>query len=105
MTFAGITTSDGDRWKEARRIILKGLRDFGLGGRPMEVRIQEESQHMMAVLQDACGRPYNVEPLIKKAVSNIISVLLFGVRWEYDDLLYAKHIQASDDVMEITRGK
>ena len=97
----GVSSSSGYQWKEARRIVMQGLRDFGLGGRPMESRIQQETEHMVGILTDVCGRPYNIEPLLKKAVSNVISVLLFGERWEYDDHLYAEHIHISDQVVNI----
>ena len=38
----GIITASGPKWREARRFVLRHLRDFGFGKSSMESLIQDE---------------------------------------------------------------
>ncbi|NWV99011.1 CP2J2 protein, partial [Machaerirhynchus nigripectus] len=81
----GLISSTGHLWKAQRRFTLTTLRNFGLGKRSLEERIQEECRYLVDVFRDEQGNPFNPQFKVTNAVSNVICSLIFGNRFEYDD--------------------
>ena len=75
----GILSSQ-DLWKENRKFSLVTMRDFGLGKKSLEERIQEEISSLHRALDETNGEPCSVDNLIIKSVSNIICTITFGKR-------------------------
>ncbi|XP_062421988.1 cytochrome P450 2K1-like [Pungitius pungitius] len=81
----GILFGNGESWKEMRRFAVSNLRDFGMGKKAAEDKIIEEIQYLIDVFERHEGQPFSNAKSINYAVSNIISSIVFGSRFEYSD--------------------
>ncbi|XP_040262411.1 cytochrome P450 2G1-like [Bufo bufo] len=86
----GMILSNGERWKQLRRFTLMTLRNFGMGKRSMEERVQEEAQFLVQELKSYKQSAVNPTNILVQAVSNVICSIVFGNRFEYDNLKFLK---------------
>ncbi|XP_072453874.1 cytochrome P450 2K1-like isoform X2 [Notamacropus eugenii] len=81
----GVIFSNGEKWKIMRRFALHNLRDFGMGKKLIELKIQDELHYLIMYFGSHKGKPFDTSLIFKHASSNIICSILFGNRYEYDD--------------------
>ncbi|XP_073399235.1 cytochrome P450 2K1-like [Dendrobates tinctorius] len=93
----GIIFSNGETWKSMRRFTISTLRDFGMGKKSVEARIQDELMPLIESFRSHNGKPFSTHMLINSAVSNVICSIIFGKRFEYDDPTFEKLIKMLDE--------
>ncbi|XP_034281354.1 cytochrome P450 2F2-like [Pantherophis guttatus] len=80
-----LTLRYGEAWKEQRRFSLLLLRNFGVGRKSMEEKILEEATCLIQVFTKNMNVPFDPFGFLDAAVANIMSTILFGKHFEYDN--------------------
>ncbi|XP_072519865.1 cytochrome P450 2D3-like [Salminus brasiliensis] len=101
----GVILADyGPQWKEHRRFALMTLRNFGLGKQSMEDRIMGETEHIVACLEKSAGGFMNPDTLFHEAASNIIYLVLFGIRYNYGDATLKEYVRCYTENTKFFNG-
>ncbi|KAM5237222.1 cytochrome P450 2A13-like isoform 1-T1 [Ctenodactylus gundi] len=81
----GVVFGNGERARQLKRFTLATLRDFGMGKRGIEERIQEEANCVVQALRDTNGAYIDPTYYMSQAICNVISSIVFGDRFSYDN--------------------
>ncbi|XP_072481875.1 cytochrome P450 2C26-like isoform X2 [Notamacropus eugenii] len=81
----GIGVSNGERWKQMRCFILMALKNFGMGKRSIEEKVQEEAKHLVEELKKIRGLPCDPVFILGYAPCNVICSTIFQKHFEYHD--------------------
>ena len=82
----GLVWTVGHIWKKSKTFARSGLRDFGVGRKSIEGKIQAEAEVLCKELLRRCGEPFDAEILLKQCASNVVCNVIFGTRFEFTDL-------------------
>ncbi|EGW12122.1 Cytochrome P450 2B19 [Cricetulus griseus] len=84
---SGVIFANGDHWKALRRFSLATMRDFGMGKRSVEERIQEEAQCLAEELRksQAAWSPPGPQVPLPMHLSQHHLPIVFGERFDYKD--------------------
>ncbi|XP_051809807.1 cytochrome P450 2J2-like [Acanthochromis polyacanthus] len=97
----GVLFNNGPKWREQRRFALSTLRYFGLGKKSLEPVILDEFRHCAEEFRSFNGKPFNPQFVINNAVSNVISFLVFGRRFEYSDEKFQELLGMFNEAFQI----
>ncbi|XP_072263492.1 cytochrome P450 2K1-like [Pyxicephalus adspersus] len=86
----GVLFSHGDNWKVMRRFTLSTLRDFGMGKKTIENKINEECESLVKKFKTFGGKPFENTMIVNAAVANIIVSIILGHRFDYEDPVFLR---------------
>uniref|UniRef100_A0A8C8RRW4 Cytochrome P450 2G1 n=1 Tax=Pelusios castaneus TaxID=367368 RepID=A0A8C8RRW4_9SAUR len=93
----GVVFANGERWRQLRRFSLTVLRNFGMGKKTIEERIQEEAQFLLETFKETKAEPFDPTYFLSRAVSNIICSIVFGNRFDYEDKEFLSLLQMMNE--------
>ncbi|XP_037773710.1 cytochrome P450 2L1-like [Penaeus monodon] len=82
---AGVIMSNGKRWQNARRFLLRNLRDLGMGKTYLEESILEEARALVKDFKSNAGTPCHTPESLNIAVLNIIWQMVANKRYDLHD--------------------
>ncbi|KAL8573334.1 hypothetical protein ACOMHN_032796 [Nucella lapillus] len=95
----GIINTSGQLWKDQRKTSVRILKNLGMGRNVLALKVQGEVKALVKAIQDKVkdGQScLDLERLIHLSVSNNICSVLFGKRYDYEDLQFHRQL----DVLE-----
>ncbi|XP_062874914.1 cytochrome P450 2K1-like [Trichomycterus rosablanca] len=98
----GILFANGDSWKEMRRFAISTLRDFGMGKKKSEEKIIKETKYLSKVFEEFKGKPFDTTQPVNYAVSNIISAIVYGSRFEYSDPQFTAMVNRANENIRLS---
>uniref|UniRef100_A0A4W4DYG1 Cytochrome P450, family 2, subfamily AE, polypeptide 1 n=1 Tax=Electrophorus electricus TaxID=8005 RepID=A0A4W4DYG1_ELEEL len=99
-----VSVTYGNAWMVQRRFVLHTLRNFGLGKKSVEERVNEETQYLIQEFQQHEGNPfYPIHPIMN-AVSNIICSIVFGERFDYNNKRFAQLLELLNENIRVAGG-
>ncbi|XP_029982357.1 cytochrome P450 2K1-like [Sphaeramia orbicularis] len=101
----GIVFANGESWKEMRRFAITTLKDFGMGKRVAEDKIIEECSYLIQMFEKHQGKPFETTCPLNYATSNIISSIVYGKRFEYDDPTFTNMVGRANESIRLAGSK
>ncbi|MEJ1286029.1 hypothetical protein NN561_017032 [Cricetulus griseus] len=98
----GVAFSPWERSKPLRRFSIATLRDFGMGKRGIEERIQEEADYLLEALQKTNGALIDPTFYLSRTVSNVMSSIVFGNRFDYEDKEFLSLLKMMTESFQFT---
>ncbi|ELT89059.1 hypothetical protein CAPTEDRAFT_127844 [Capitella teleta] len=96
----GVVLANGRVWQVFRRFAMQSMRDFGVGKKSIERKIQIEASSLIQQLEKMDGKAHNPSPDTQVAVTNIICAIIFGERYEYGDAEFSQILDSMKDVAQ-----
>ncbi|XP_025911594.1 cytochrome P450 2H1-like isoform X2 [Apteryx rowi] len=97
----GIIFSNNEEWLQVRRFALSTLRNFGMGKRSIEERIQEEAEYLLEEIAKTKRMPFDPTSMLSCSVSNVICSIIFGNRYDYKDKKFLALMSNMNNIFEM----
>ncbi|XP_072020581.1 cytochrome P450 2J4-like [Amphiura filiformis] len=81
----GIAFTSGNSWKYQRTFIFNAFRAFGIGRSQFEGNITKEAETLVEEIRQNKEKPFDPHVLLEQCVSNVISSVVLGTRYEHSD--------------------
>ena len=81
-----------------RRFTLSTFRDLGIGKSTFQHKISEEIQFVTAEFNSYGRKPFDPNTVLTNAISNVISSVIFGQRFQYSDTNFQRLLQLIDNL-------
>ncbi|KAM4696326.1 cytochrome P450 2G1-like [Rhinophrynus dorsalis] len=81
----GLVFSNGNQWKQMRIFTIKTFRDFGMGKKSLEGKIQEEAHCLVEELRKLKEMQLDPTKILMNASANVLCSIVFGQRFDYGD--------------------
>ncbi|XP_004580104.2 cytochrome P450 2C14-like isoform X2 [Ochotona princeps] len=101
----GVIFSNGKRWKDTRRFSLMTLRNFGMGKRSIEERVQEEARCLVEDLRQTNTSPCDPTFILGAAPCNVICSVIFQNRFDYKDQQFLNLIGRLNENFRLVNSK
>ncbi|KAK6169265.1 hypothetical protein SNE40_020346 [Patella caerulea] len=98
----GIIFSSGKLWKDQRKFAQETLREFGFGRTVLEDRILEEIGYFVEAIGQHNGKAFNMRRLIQASVSNVISFIVYGQRFDYGDPVFEDFVEKLEEIFAVS---
>lgn len=100
----GLVLTDGDKWKEQRRFAMLQLRriassQFGVDN--IGAQIHREMQDFLAFLNTTDTKAIDLRHILHTNVGNVISTIVCGQRFQYEDIQFQKCLQNMEEGFEM----
>ncbi|XP_064083979.1 cytochrome P450 2L1-like [Macrobrachium nipponense] len=82
---AGVIMSNGQRWVNARRFLLRNLRDLGMGKSNLDEAIIHEARYLIEDMKRYAGKPSTFPESLNIAVLNVVWQMVAGRRYDLHD--------------------
>ncbi|KAL3874626.1 hypothetical protein ACJMK2_037612 [Sinanodonta woodiana] len=101
MEKARITFGNGDVHHKLRKFTLVALKDFGVGKKSLEERIQDEARILAEEFESYGKQPMDIRKTLQRAVANIIAGITYGTRLDYGDPDFLRLMQNIDTIFTV----
>ncbi|KAM9197411.1 LOW QUALITY PROTEIN: cytochrome P450 2C18-like [Dugong dugon] len=97
----GVILSNRKKWKETRHFSLMNLRNFGMGKRSIEDRVQEEARCLVEELRKTKASPCDPTFILPSAPCNVICCIIFQNSFDYTDQSFLNLLGKLDENIRI----
>ncbi|CAG5119423.1 unnamed protein product, partial [Candidula unifasciata] len=103
----GLAFANGDLWKEQKAITMTIFRNLGVHTQVMSERISEIAAINNDLIGQQKGQPIDLEEILTLSITNVVSFIMFGRCFEYDDdrliktITYIKSIIVDGDTRNL----
>ncbi|KAK8773491.1 hypothetical protein V5799_011973 [Amblyomma americanum] len=81
----GVSNLNGRPWVENRRFCVRSVTSGSYGGKTMEQQVEDEAVYLAEKIAEAEGEAINVADLVLPSVSNNVTALVMGSRYDFED--------------------
>ncbi|KAL0972846.1 hypothetical protein UPYG_G00195460 [Umbra pygmaea] len=100
----GVGTSNGQRWKDLRSFSMMSLKHFGTGCKTLEERVQEEAKFLVKAFTETADSTVNPKDLLFHAILNLCCAIVFGRRFEYNEVEFQIIYKAVYTYFDVLKG-